>query len=320
MLKNGIVGFGDSEWATVPGFAKKKPDPVTGIAGIRTAIDFRGLNEQLSADRLAMPQMDEVLDSLSEASCYSTFDICAGFWGLKVRQQDQKYLSFHGFWRGACNLFSFLRMPFGLKCASADFSRCYQRILGPTATDEVGLLNKICRVWIDDNVVYSTEEKDHLTHVCKVLNRPIANNMHLKPSKCIWNTKLLPFLGHMVVAKQGIRPDATKINAVLETKPPPDVMALRTSIGASVWLSKHTEDYTRMIAPLIAIVNRYPPKMKADISDVWVYEPEALNALNAVKVALCSRPLLSFPQFDRGFIILVDASGDRYNSTQVKSG
>ena len=38
--KNGIVGFGDSEWATVPGFAKKKPDPVTGIAGIRTAADF----------------------------------------------------------------------------------------------------------------------------------------------------------------------------------------------------------------------------------------------------------------------------------------
>ena len=159
MLKNGIIGFGDSESATVPVFAKKKPDPVTGIAGIRTAIDFRGLNEQLSADRLAMPQMDEVLDSLSEASCYSTFDICAGFWGLKVRQQDQKYLSFHGFWRGAWHLFSFLRMPFGLKCASADFSRCYQRILGPTATDEVGLLNKICRMWIDDNVVYSTEEK-----------------------------------------------------------------------------------------------------------------------------------------------------------------
>ena len=67
------------------GFAKKKPDPVTGIAEIRTAIDFRGLNEQLSADRLAMPQMDEVLDSLSEASCYSTFDICAEFWGLKVK-------------------------------------------------------------------------------------------------------------------------------------------------------------------------------------------------------------------------------------------
>jgi hypothetical protein len=124
----------------------------------------------------------------------------------------------------------------------------------------------------------------------------------------------------MVVAKQGIRPDETKINAMLETKPPPDVMALRTFIGASVWLSKHVEDYTRMIAPLRAIVNRYPPKMKADISDVWIYEPEALNAFNAVKVTLRSRPLLTLPQFDREFIILVDASGDGYGACLAHIG
>ena len=79
MLKNGIIGFADSEWATVPVFAKKKPDPVTGIAGLRTANDFRGLNQQLAVDRLAMPYMDEVLDSLSGASCYSTFKIFSGF-------------------------------------------------------------------------------------------------------------------------------------------------------------------------------------------------------------------------------------------------
>ena len=60
--------------------------------------------------------------------------------------------------------------------------------------------------------------------------------------------------------------------------------------------------------------------MKADISDVWVYEPKALNAFNAVKVALCSRPLLSFPQFDRGFIILVDASGDGYGACLAQIG
>ena len=48
-----------------------------------------------------MPDMDEVLSSLSEASVFSTLDISSGFWGLAVRKSDQKDLSFHGFWRVA---------------------------------------------------------------------------------------------------------------------------------------------------------------------------------------------------------------------------
>ncbi len=114
----GIIAFSDSEWATVPVFAKKKNNPDGTSAGLRVAIDFRGLNAQLCADRYAMPHMEDVLDSLGSASIYSTFDISSGFWGIKVREADTKYLSFHGFWKGAWHLFKFERMPFGLLMAT----------------------------------------------------------------------------------------------------------------------------------------------------------------------------------------------------------
>jgi hypothetical protein len=133
--------------------------------------------------------------------------------------------------------------------------------------------------------------------------------MSIKPSKCIWLTEVLPFLGHLVVAKQGIKPDTNKAKAMLLTKPQEELSLLIRFIRQSVWLNKHIEDYTRMVGPLRSIVNGYPSKMKADISHVWLTNPEALNAFNAIKVALCSQPLLSFPQFDRPLIILVDASG-----------
>jgi len=81
MLRNGIITFSDSEWATVPVFAKKKPNADGTSQGLRYAIDFRGLNAQLCADRMAMPHMEDVLDSLSEATIFSTFDISSGFWG-----------------------------------------------------------------------------------------------------------------------------------------------------------------------------------------------------------------------------------------------
>ncbi len=227
---------------------------------------------------------------------------------MKVREEDTKYLSFHALWKGSWILAKFLRMPFGLLMATADFSRCYQRILGPTKSDSRGLLGWITKVWVDDNVVYSKQQHEHLDHVCLVLQRLQANGMCIKPSKCIWYTEQLPFLGQLVVAGQGVKPCFEKIKAMMETAPPTCLSQLGTFIGQSVWLHRHVEDYSRMIAPLREILKRYPAKVKVDISHIWLEEPEALNSFYAVKVALCSQPLLAFPKFDRPFIVAVDAS------------
>lgn len=94
----------------------------------------------------------------------------------------------------------------------------------------------------------------------------------------------------------------------METAPPTCVSQLGTFLGQSVWLHKHVEDYSRMVAPLRDIIKRYPAKTKADISHVWLTEPDAANAFTAIKIALCSQPLLAFPRFDRPFIVGVDAS------------
>ena len=72
MLKNGIIRFSCSDWATVPVFAKKKDGK------LRYAIDLRPLNECLLTDRLGMGNMDDILNSLGKQELYSTFDISAG--------------------------------------------------------------------------------------------------------------------------------------------------------------------------------------------------------------------------------------------------
>ena len=89
------------------------------------------------------------------------------------------------------------------------------------------------------------------------------------------------FIGHLVVAKQGVKPDTNKVKAMLLTKPPEELSLLRRFIGQSVWLSKHIEDYTPMVGPLRAIVNSYPSKTKGDISHMWLMNPEALNAFGS---------------------------------------
>ena len=173
-----LLCFADSEWTTVPVFAKKD-------GGLRWAIDFRGLNAQLAGDKYSMPFMDDVLNALGSAAICSTFDISFGFWGLSVRKHDQKYLAFHSRYKGVWELFTWKRCPFGLLDATADFSRCYQMTLGPASRCARDSLGIISLVWVDDNVVYSKETYCHLNDVCQVLQRLAANNMSIKPSKCI---------------------------------------------------------------------------------------------------------------------------------------
>ena len=137
------------------------------------------------------------------------------------------------------------------------------------------MLSRICRVWVDDNVIYTgkvqglDEHSIHRSAIGSVLRKLVAHDMSIKPSKCVWATTRLPFLGHIVLAGAGLVPDPAKVQALLEAVPPICVSDLRPFIGASRWLSKHVEEYVRLVSPLRLICNSSEAQVKADISDVW---------------------------------------------------
>jgi ribonuclease HI len=79
-------------------------------------------------------------------------------------------------------------------------------------------------------------------------------------------------------------------------------------LGQTVWLSKHVEEYSSMVEPLRKIANRYNGCKTADIRHEWS-DPKAAKAYSAIKVALCSPPVLRFPDFNKPFVVLVDAAG-----------
>jgi hypothetical protein len=192
MLANHIIQYSDSEWSTLPVFAKKKDGT------LRFAIDYRGVNAMILGDNQSIPNIGEVLDSLGSARRFSTYDCSSGFWGVKIRDEDRQYTAFHGYHNGAWNLFEFKRMPFGLKAATATYQRMQQRIMGPLQLRHecgckqdsgcencVGLLNKIVRVFVDDGCVYSEKVEEHVDHLGQVFKRLAANRVELKPVKCL---------------------------------------------------------------------------------------------------------------------------------------
>ena len=68
----------------------------------------------------------------------------------------------------------------------------------------------------------------------KVMRRPVANGMSIKPNKCIWATTILPFLGQLAVATQGVQPDPDKVKVLAEATEPQCVIGLRTFMGQTL--------------------------------------------------------------------------------------
>lgn len=310
MLANHIVQYSASEWATLPVFAKKKDGT------LRFAIDYRALNDCIVGDSQSIPNIGEVLDSLGEAAIFSTYDCCSGFWGCKLREKDRQFTAFHGFHDGAWNLYEFCRMPFGLKAATATYQRMQQRIMGPgegQGKDRAEcLLNKIVKVFVDDGIVYSKRTVDHINDLAKVLKRLSANKLGMKPSKCTFGADRITALGHDVVAGLGIRPEQTKIEAIIAMDLPDTVDALSTFIGATGWVAKFVPEYAALVAPLREITKKYKSKSKMDIKHEWQGDDnqQAVKAFNALKLALASRPCLAFPDYNKPFILLTDANNE----------
>jgi len=83
-------------------------------------------------------------------------------------------------------------------------------------------------VYIDDVIVYSPTFERHLIDLEQVFKIFHDHNVRLKWKKCSFAQKEVKYLGHTISA-EGVRPDAKKINALLELHRPPNVSQVRSS-------------------------------------------------------------------------------------------
>jgi hypothetical protein len=71
-------------------------------------------------------------------------------------------------------------------------------------------LDKFMVIFIDDILVYSTNEEEHEEHLRIVLTRLQEQKLYAKFSKCEFWLKKIPFLGH-VSSNERIFVDPTKV-------------------------------------------------------------------------------------------------------------
>ena len=126
----------------------------------------------------------------------------------EIDQENTSFVTSQG-------LFCYKAMPFGLKNASA----MYQRLMNKMFAHQIG---RNVQVYVDDMLLKSRREDDHLDGLKETFDTLRSYNMKLNPSKCAFGVITGKFLWFMV-SQRGIKVNLDKIQAIMEMTPPRNI-------------------------------------------------------------------------------------------------
>ncbi|MBW0580384.1 hypothetical protein O181_120099, partial [Austropuccinia psidii MF-1] len=161
--------------------------------------------------------------------------------------------------------YEYLVMPFGLTHAPASI----QNLVNDIFQD---LLNVYGVVYLDDIMVFSKSEEEHVTHVSTVLSRLKANKLFAKLSKCLFHVSSVEYLGYGV-SSEGLKMDQAKVQHILNWPPPRNLKALQSFLGFANFYRRFIMNYSKKIkafttTPILSHFNpSLPPIVETDASD-----------------------------------------------------
>lgn len=287
MLQQGIIRKSNSPYNAPLWLVPKKADN-SGKKKWRIVIDYRKLNENTVDDKFPIPNIESILGKLGRAQYFSTIDLAKGFHQILVQEQDREKTAFstpHGH-------YEFNRMPFGLKNAPATF----QRLINTVLKEEI---NRICVVYLDDVLIFSTSFSEHVGHIHTIFKKLSEANLKIQINKCNFFSKETQFLGH-VLTPEGVRPNPTKVNSILQIKIPKNVKQIRAFLGITGYYRKFIKDFSQVAYPLIKCLKK---DAKIDVN-----EPNFMIAFDKLKRIITEAPVLKYPDFKKKFQLITDAS------------
>ena len=188
-------------------------------------------------------------------------------------------------------------MLYRLCNALPTFKRLMQNCLG-----ELNLTYAL--IYLDDVIVFSRTEEEHLTRLWAVFERFQEHGLKLKPSKCHFLQKEIAFLGHKV-SKEGMKLGDDGLKGIAEMAPLANYTEIRRFLGATGFFWRFIKNYAQIAKPLNNLLEEEASKWKAQPVDL---PPEALEAFNILKIKCMTAPVLTFADFQKPFLLETDTS------------
>ena len=283
MQRRGIIVYDPHAQWNSPLVIVRKPD-----GKLRLCNNFVELNRRSQTEPYTMTNSSELLNKIAGAKFISRVDLKSAFHQIPLDPLSQPFTSFHT----PYGVYKYLKMPFGLKNASA----CLQRLMDQILKGAHRYADKL----LDDIVVWSNDFQLHLTQLADVFDRIRSAQLTLNSSKCCIATNRLRIFGYLVDNGK-IIPDPEKIKAIAQWPVPRTKKQLSSFVGLTGYFRSSIMNYAQIVLPLMQLTARYKPEKL-----VWGATEQA--AFEALKNALISRPVLYPADPNKDYEIYADAS------------
>lgn len=283
MLSEGIIEHGASPYSSPVVIVRKKDGKP------RFCVDYRKLNSITEDVAQPIPRIHEVLKEIGTAKIFSTIDLKSGYWQIPMDEVSRKLTAFSTPDSGT---YQFRVMPFGLKNAPNTFQKFMsQEVL-------IGLINKICIVYLDDIIIYSQDWHDHLQHLAFVFERLSLHSLTCAINKCHFGKQSLEFLGHNVTHIGNEAKDLHKRN-IVELPTPTSKKQLQKLLGTCNWLREYVPHFATLLAPLTDLLLK---------NKRFQWTEEAQKAFTLLKQQMQLPLQLSRPDNSLQFFLQTDVS------------
>jgi hypothetical protein len=282
LLDKGYIRPSSSPWGCPALFVKNKD------GSLRLCVDYRPLNAVTIKNKYPLHRIDVLFDQLAGARVFSKIDLRSGYHQIKIRPCDIPKTAFSTRY----GLYEYLVMSFGLTNAPAYFMYLTNSVF-------MTELDKFVVVFIDDILIFSTNEEEHAEHLRIVLQRLRDHKLYAKFSKCEFWLDSVKFLGH-TTSKEGIPVDPSNVQEVMDWKPPKTVHQIRSFLGLEGYYHRFIPDFSRIAKPMTEL-------LKKGIK--FVCSEDCEKAFHTLRQHLTIAPVLVQPDNCKPFEVFCDASG-----------
>jgi transposase InsO family protein len=280
-LKKGYIRPSSSPAGFPILFVPKKNGPP------RMCVDYRKLNNITIKNRYPLPNITELRDRLSRAKIFTAMDLRDGYHLIRIKKGEEWKTAF----RTRYGHYEYTVMPFGLTNAPATFQELINNVLRAH-------LDIFVVAYLDDILVYSENEEDHVEHVRTVLRCLSKYNLRVKPEKCKFHKKEVDFLGY-IVGVDGVRMSEEKIKVVKEWPQPKTVKEIQSFLGFLNFNRQFIKDYSKIAIPLTKLTRKDTP---------FEWSKEAEDAFQTLKKASIEPPCFRIFQAGQPLRFETDAS------------
>ena len=270
---------------------------------LRICLDPKDLNTAIQREHYPLPTIEDVATRLYGAKVFSVLDVRSGFWHITLDESSSFLTTFHT----PFGRYRWKRMPFGICSAPEVFQRrMHELIEGLTGVEVIA----------DDFVVVGrgqTEENaihDHDKNLEVLLQRCEERGVRLNADKLKLRMQEVPFIGH-IATQQGLCVDPAKVQAIKDMPLPKNVAGVQRLLGLTQYLSKFLPHLSDITKPMRELTQK---------DTVWAWEHPQQEALDKLKEAVMSTPVLRYYNLNEEVTLQCDASQSGLGAAMMQNG